>query len=118
MMETASRPAAAPTLLGTEPMIGAMTPFWGYFAGAAMAGVAWWWMTRWIRPHDIGFAPAAVPEPATFALASLEEPAPPVGGEAPPISPAALAAEAAPCAPEEPSEARTRKRRKAQPKSG
>jgi hypothetical protein len=117
MIETASRPAATPTPFRPEPMIGAMSPFWGYFAGAAIAGAAWWWMTRWMRPHDIGFPAAAVPEPAPFAPASSEEPALPVGGEAAPISPAMLSAAADPEVREEPSAAPPRKRRKSQPKS-
>ena len=33
--------------------IGAASPLWGLFAGAAMSGAAWWWMTRWARPANL-----------------------------------------------------------------
>jgi hypothetical protein len=51
-----------------EAFVGLASPLWGLFAGAAMSGVAWWWMTRW-------------------ALAEPELPPTPVGGEAAPIAP-------------------------------
>jgi predicted flap endonuclease-1-like 5' DNA nuclease len=33
--------------------LGAVSPLWWAFAGAATAGVAYWWMTRWVRPVNI-----------------------------------------------------------------
>jgi hypothetical protein len=55
--------------------VGLASPLWGLFAGAAMTGATWWWMTRWARPENleamVGAAPkleaAVAPEPATFA---------------------------------------------------
>lgn len=55
--------------------VGLVSPLWGLFAGAAMTGAAWWWMTRWARPQNLeamfGAAPAletaVPPEVATFA---------------------------------------------------
>jgi hypothetical protein len=43
-------------------MIGAATPLWGYFAGAALTGVGLWWMSRWL--------PTAVALPAARARVS------------------------------------------------
>jgi hypothetical protein len=94
-------------LLRPEVMIGAASPLWGYFTGAALAGVGWWWMTRWatMRPVELEAVAAAVVEPAAEALAEVvggpvaealvtdETPALPVGGEAAPIGAATLEAE-------------------------
>jgi predicted flap endonuclease-1-like 5' DNA nuclease len=33
--------------------IGAVSPLWWAFAGAATAGVAYWWLTRWAKPVNI-----------------------------------------------------------------
>lgn len=33
--------------------IGAASPLWFMFTGAASAGVAYWWMTRWMRPANL-----------------------------------------------------------------
>jgi predicted flap endonuclease-1-like 5' DNA nuclease len=33
--------------------LGAVSPLWLAFAGAATAGVAYWWLTRWARPVNI-----------------------------------------------------------------
>jgi hypothetical protein len=33
--------------------VGAASPLWGLFAGVAMSGAAWWWMTRWTRPANL-----------------------------------------------------------------
>jgi len=104
--------------------IGAMSPLWGLFAGAAVSGAAWWWMTRWARPANLEAlfgaaeagsaeavaktqalaesAAAAVAEAVLPAAEDLVEAAPrAVGGESAPISPVleALAPEiAAPAA--------------------
>ena len=33
--------------------VGVASPLWGLFAGAAVTGAAWWWMTRWARPENL-----------------------------------------------------------------
>ena len=33
--------------------VGLSSPLWGFFAGAAMSGTAWWLMTRWARPQNL-----------------------------------------------------------------
>jgi predicted flap endonuclease-1-like 5' DNA nuclease len=42
--------------------VGAVSPLWAVFGAAASAGVAWWWMTRWMRAVNVealaGFAAA------------------------------------------------------------
>lgn len=43
---------AKPEALLRVPM-GLASPLWGLFAGAAMTGAAWWWMTRWARPENL-----------------------------------------------------------------
>ena len=43
---------AKPQTLMRVPM-GLASPLWGLFAGAAMGGAAWWWMTRWARPENL-----------------------------------------------------------------
>jgi len=40
--------------------IGAVSPLWGLFAGAAISGAAWWWMIRWARPANLEAAFGAV----------------------------------------------------------
>lgn len=51
--------------------IGAVSPLWGLFAGAAVSGAAWWWMTRWARPANLeaafGAAEDAVAEAETLS---------------------------------------------------
>ena len=49
--------------------IGAASPLWFMFTGAATAGVAYWWMTRWMRPMNLE---ALLPPPAADA-APVEE---------------------------------------------
>ena len=67
---------AKPEVLLRVPM-GLASPLWGLFAGAAVSGAAWWWMTRWARAENLeamfGGAKAVVaPEPAAFAAPALE----------------------------------------------
>jgi hypothetical protein len=55
--------------------VGLASPLWGLFAGAAMSGAAWWWMTRWARPQNLeamfagapSLETAIAPETASFA---------------------------------------------------
>jgi len=106
-----SETLAKPEALLRVP-VGLASPLWGLFAGAAMSGAAWWWMTRWARPQNLEAMFAAAletrapvePEAATFAAVADEAPgeAPAEASAAPispaPISPApeALAPEVAP----------------------
>ncbi len=68
--------------------VGLSSPLWGFYAGAAVSGAAWWWMTRWARPQNLealfGQAEAAALEapPAAVAEATLEAIV-----EAPPVPP-------------------------------
>lgn len=59
--------------------VGLVSPLWGLFAGAAVSGAAWWWMTRWARIENLeamlGAATKAVPA-ADPALAILTAPVP------------------------------------------
>lgn len=83
--------AQIPTIFRPEFVVGAATPLWGYFAGAALSGTAWWWMTRWMRPDLVPAAVAKSPGPR-LTLVSDNTALVPVGGEAAPIPPAALPA--------------------------
>ena len=49
--------------------IGAASPLWLMFTGAASAGVAYWWMTRWMRPINLEALP---PPPAADAAPAQE----------------------------------------------
>lgn len=53
--------------------VGLASPLWGYFAGMAAGGVAFWWMTRWTQPQNLealfarrfaGLSPELAPAPA------------------------------------------------------
>ena len=56
--------------------VGLASPLWGLFAGAAVSGAAWWWMTRWTRAENLEamFGAAAkfeaAVEPKATALAA------------------------------------------------
>ncbi|MDB5425062.1 MAG: hypothetical protein JWQ29_2478 [Phenylobacterium sp.] len=97
--------------------IGAVSPLWGLFAGAAVSGAAWWWMTRWARPANLeaafGAAEGAVSEveaqaealaaplvdaveEAPAVIEAAAEPVLEVVAEAPPPPAAELLIEAAP----------------------
>jgi hypothetical protein len=63
--------------------LGATSPLWFLFAGAASAGLAYWWATRWTQFTNLEamFAPAveaaeAVVEVAPLELVSTPEPEP------------------------------------------
>lgn len=45
--------------------LGAASPLWLMFAGAASAGVAYWWMTRWTATTHLEAAFGAVDLPLT-----------------------------------------------------
>lgn len=87
--------------------IGAASPLWWAFAGAASAGVAYWWLTRWARPVNLEAMapddPALVEAAATYelqpdAIAEALEPEPELQAapeaEAVATAPAAVLAEA------------------------
>lgn len=75
--------------------IGAISPLWGLFAGAAVSGAAWWWMTRWARPANLEAAFGAVETTAAKVEANVEALAAPVV-EAVEALPAAVEAAAEP----------------------
>lgn len=53
--------------------IGAASPLWFMFTGAASAGVAYWWMTRWMRPMNLeALLPAADAAPVEEAAILIE----------------------------------------------
>jgi hypothetical protein len=52
--------------------IGAASPLWGLFAGAAVTGAAWWWMTRWARPANLEALFGAAETATTKAAAEVE----------------------------------------------
>lgn len=52
MSELKSNESVTPAAALHVP-IGAASPLWFMFAGAASAGVAYWWMTRWMRPVNL-----------------------------------------------------------------
>lgn len=43
---------AKPETLFRVP-IGLASPLWGLFAGAAITGATWWWMTRWTQVQNL-----------------------------------------------------------------
>lgn len=71
MSETLSHwSSQTPSFLRPQMMIGAATPLWGYFTGAALTGMTLWWMSRWL-PTPAPIAVAAAP-----ALPTVKAPAP------------------------------------------
>ena len=70
-----TEPLARPEALLRVPM-GLASPLWGFFAGAAMTGTAWWWMTRFTRPENLeamfSAAESRAVKAATPPLAALE----------------------------------------------
>ena len=69
----------SPPLFRPQMMIGAASPLWGYFAGAALTGVAFWWMTRWMPSLSIAEiaappAPRAARVPRLVVVEPVEAP--------------------------------------------
>ena len=52
--------------------LGAVSPLWGLFAGAAVSGAAWWWMTRWTRPENLEALFAAPAKAAETVVEAVE----------------------------------------------
>lgn len=59
--------------------VGAFSPLWMMFAGAASAGVAYWWMARWAKPVNLEAllavrapAPELTPTPEPAAVVAAE----------------------------------------------
>ena len=55
--------------------VGAVSPLWGLYAGAAVGGMALWLMSRWARPQNLeaffgASAPTPAPEPAPALIAA------------------------------------------------
>lgn len=84
--------------------IGAASPLWGVYATAAGAGVAYWWMSRLMRPFSFQAQNWQVPNPYAYGssflaqtLAALQpEPVPPPADPAvDPAEPAAVMVETA-----------------------
>src|SRR4051812_43522445 len=91
MSEAAETPDL-PTPMIASAMVGAASPLWGYFAGAALGGVAFWWAAKLAQPagYEALFARLPEPEPRSFAE-------PEVAAEAP-FVPVAEAAASSPSA--------------------
>ncbi|MCR5880894.1 hypothetical protein [Phenylobacterium sp. J367] len=80
MSESEIREISA-TPLSTQLMVGAVSPLWGFFAGAAAGGVAFWWATRWAQATNLealwgrrlqDAAPEPMAEETAVALMALE----------------------------------------------
>lgn len=56
--------------------VGLASPLWPLFAGVAVSGAAWWWMTRWAQPANLEamFGATAKAVEATPKPAALIEP--------------------------------------------
>lgn len=80
---------SAPNLL-----VGATSPLWAVFGGAALAGATWWWWSsRWREAVNLEALIATPPEPAWPAAAQAPSPA---VSEAPEDAAQALATEVPP----------------------
>jgi len=119
MSATSTLAAPFPRFARSQALIGASSPLWGYFAGAALFGAAFWWASRWgslaaatieAAPKTLGAVkppaplmlaptplpePVAAPEPAPLAVV---EPAPPEPAPAS-MTPAPMLAEETPALP-------------------
>jgi len=54
--------------------LGAVSPLWLAYAGAASAGAAYWWMTRWMRPFHLEAFLAPAEAELIIAEAVVEAP--------------------------------------------
>jgi hypothetical protein len=53
MSSTLETPAPAKPEVMLRVPVGLASPLWGFFAGAAVGGAAFWWMTRWTTPQNL-----------------------------------------------------------------
>lgn len=79
LLDTSKDPKAAMADVASawRAPIGAALPLWFMFAGAAGAGVAYWWLSRW-RAEAVNLEaalplPLAAPEPVIEATAEVVE---------------------------------------------
>src|SRR5205814_567107 len=49
--------------------LGAASPLWGLFMGAAATGAAFWWMSQWTKPKNLEAVFGAVSKPLSPELA-------------------------------------------------
>jgi hypothetical protein len=93
-----TEPLADPKSLLRVP-VGLVSPLWPLFAGVAVSGAAWWWMTRWAQPENLeamfGAAAKAETDTAAGALALAEPAAEAIEAAAKPLEEADDAFEAA-----------------------
>lgn len=96
-MSEAAQTPDLPKPMIANAVVGAASPLWGYFAGAAMSGVAFWWAAKFVQPasYEALFARLPAPEPRSFDAA---EDAVEAVVEAPFVAAAAVVAESSPLA--------------------
>lgn len=88
--------AVVDTELAMRMPLGAISPLWAMYAATAGAGVAFWWMTQWMRPVNLeALMGVTAVLPSSQLLSEEEIPIEPIGGEAGPLQGAALAIAAA-----------------------
>ena len=65
------QPFAKPETILRVP-VGLTSPLWGLFAGVAVTGATWWWMTHWMRPQNLEAMFGAAAESDTSAASQTE----------------------------------------------
>lgn len=65
-------PSMPDSRMSPQLLVGVASPLWGYYGAAAAGGIAYWWMTQWARPVNLGSMLEAVARPAA-SLAPLVE---------------------------------------------
>ncbi len=75
-MEKFTLPTADDATKALRLPLGAASPLWFAFAGAAAMGAAYWWSTRWMRPVNLEALtalPETVAEPVVETVESAAE---------------------------------------------